>query len=92
MSDHEQHSYSPSEHHAPAANGWLVIVLIGLVAVLVFKTGTDTWRNRHDYTQRTVTPRGDLAADEAAMVELFEKVSPSVVYVRMKSKGVLQAP
>ena len=91
MSDHEQHSYPPSEHHAPAANGWLVIVLIGLVAVLVFKTGTDTWRNRHDYTQRTVTPRGDLAADEAAMVELFEKVSPSVVYVRMKSKGVLQA-
>lgn len=89
MSDHDQISHLPSDKHAPAANSWLVIVLIGLVAVLLFKTVTDTWRNRHDYTQRTVTPRGELAADEAARVELFEKVSPSVVYVRMKSKDVL---
>ena len=91
MNDHEQDSLSPSERHVPAANGWLVIVLIGLVAVLLFKTGASTWRNRHDYTQRTVTPRGDLAADESARVELFEKVSPSVVYVRMKSKRMQQA-
>ena len=89
MRGHDQISHLPSDKRAPAANGWLVIVLIGLVAVLLFKTVTDTWRNRHDYTQRTVTPRGELAADEAARVELFEKVSPSVVYVRMKSKDVL---
>ncbi len=89
MRDHDQISHLPSDKRAPAANGWLVIVLIGLVAVLLFKTVTDTWRNRHDYTQRTVTPRGELAADEAARVELFEKVSPSVVYVRMKSKDVV---
>ena len=89
MRGHDQISHLPSDKRAPAANGWLVIVLIGLVAVLLFKTVTDTWRNRHDYTQRTVTPRGELAADEAARVELFEKVSPSVVYVRMKSKDVV---
>ena len=87
MSDHERRPYLPSDKHAPAANGWLVTVLIGLVAVLLFKTVTDTWKNRHDYTQRTVTPRGELAADEATRVELFEKVSPSVVYVRLKAKG-----
>ena len=45
------------------------------------------FQNRHDYTQRIVTPRGELASDEVATVELFEKVSPSVVYVRMKSTG-----
>ncbi|MEJ7594042.1 MAG: trypsin-like peptidase domain-containing protein [Planctomycetaceae bacterium] len=89
MNPNEHDSHQSATHHPPAANGWLVIVLIGLVAVLLFKTVTDTWRNRHDYTQRTVTPRGELAADEAARVELFEKVSPSVVYVRMKSKDVL---
>ena len=87
MSDHERRPYLPSDKHVPAANGWLVTVLIGLVAVLLFKTVTDTWQNRHDYTQRTVTPRGELAADEATRVELFEKVSPSVVYVRLKAKG-----
>ena len=87
MSDHEQESHSLPERHSPAANGWLVIVLVGLVAVLLFRMVTDSWKNRHDYTQRTVTPRGELASDETARVELFEKVSPSVVYVRMKSAG-----
>ena len=31
--------------------------------------------------QRTVTPRGDLAADERATIELFEKARDSVVYI-----------
>lgn len=87
MSEHDPVSRLPSEKHSAAANGWLVTVLIGLVAVLLFKTVTDTWKNRHDYTQRTVTPRGELAADEATRVELFDKVSPSVVFVRLKSNG-----
>lgn len=87
MSNPKQDSVSDPDHHAPAANGWLVIVLLCLVAVLLFKTVTDSWRNRHDYTQRTVTPRGELASDEAARIELFEKVAPSVVYIRMKSKN-----
>ncbi|CAG0978330.1 putative serine protease PepD [Rhodocyclaceae bacterium] len=30
---------------------------------------------------RAVTPRGPLAADEAAVVEMFKRVSPSVVYI-----------
>jgi S1-C subfamily serine protease len=31
--------------------------------------------------RRAVTPRGDLGADERATIELFERCSPSVVYV-----------
>lgn len=32
-------------------------------------------------SERTVTPRGDLAADEQATIELFEKARDSVVYI-----------
>ncbi len=91
MSDSDQDSRSASGQRPTAANGWLVIVLIVLVAVLLFRSVTDTWNNRHDYTQRTVTPRGDLASDEASRIELFEKVSPSVVYVRTKARHLQQA-
>lgn len=34
---------------------------------------------------RPITARGDLAADEAATIELFEVVSPSVVFVSTRS-------
>lgn len=69
---------------AAAANGWLVIVLMALVAVLLFKTVTDSLRNRPDYTQRTVAPRGELGADEQSTIEAFDAISPSVVYIRTK--------
>ncbi len=42
---------------------------------------------------RPVTPRGDLAADEQATIELFESASPSVVHIttlrRQRSFGLL---
>jgi S1-C subfamily serine protease len=69
---------------AAAANSWLVIVLAGLAGVLLFKTVADAFRNRHDYSGRTVTARGDLASDEQATIEIFEKASPSVVYIQTK--------
>jgi S1-C subfamily serine protease len=34
-----------------------------------------------DATPRAVTPRGDLAADEQATIELFKRCAPSVVYI-----------
>ena len=74
----------PRRESAAAANGWLVIVLTGLTAVLLFKTLSDGFRNRPDYTERVVTARGDLAADEQATIEVFEKAAPSVVYIRTK--------
>lgn len=75
---------SPRRESTAAANGWLVIVLTGLTGVLLFKTLSDGFRNRPDYTERVVTARGDLAADEQATIEVFEKVAPSVVYIRTK--------
>ena len=37
--------------------------------------------SRPDATPRAVTPRGPLAADELANIELFRKTSPSVVHI-----------
>jgi S1-C subfamily serine protease len=37
-------------------------------------------------TPRTVTARGDLAADEKATIELFEKARDSVVYITTRSQ------
>jgi S1-C subfamily serine protease len=71
-----------------AANGWLVIVLVILVSALLFRTLSESLRNRPDYTPRTVTPRGDLAADEQTIISAFQLASPSVVYV--KTKGAVQ--
>ena len=87
MRDQNSDSHSSAEPHASSVSSWLVVLLIGLVSVLLFRNLTDSWRNQHDYTQRTVTPRGELASDEAARVELFEKVAPSVVFVRVTTKG-----
>jgi len=68
-----------------AANGWLVIVLGILVCVLIFRTISDTITNRPNYTPRTVTPRGDLAASEQSTIDVFQLAAPSVVYVRTRN-------
>jgi len=67
-----------------AANGWLVIVLTMLVAILLAKSVMDMFRSRPEYVARTVTPRGELGADEKANIDVFDLVSPSVVNVRIK--------
>jgi S1-C subfamily serine protease len=38
-------------------------------------------RGKTAYEARPVTPRGDLAANEKSTIELFQAVSPSVVYI-----------
>ena len=54
-------------------NSSLVLILLALVAALIYRDFA-----RHD---RVVVARGDLAQDEAATVELFKRISPSVVHV-----------
>jgi 2-alkenal reductase len=57
-----------------------LFVLIALVAVYV----AEPYVSRFLYAEtapRTVASRGDLAADERSTVELFERISPSVVHV-----------
>ncbi|WP_137495400.1 S1C family serine protease, partial [Escherichia coli] len=62
---------------------WLVIT--GCIAALMllwqFLPAIEAWFSPHETQERTVTPRGDLAADEKTTIELFEKSRGSVVYI-----------
>ncbi len=60
-------------------NGKTRPVVIAL-AVGLFIGAVVTWM-LHAPEPRTITPRGDLGADEQATIELFRSVSPSVVYI-----------
>jgi S1-C subfamily serine protease len=82
--------HDPQNRNRPpvgsAANGWLVIVLVTLVGVLMFRTVGETLRNRPNYTPRTVTARGELAADEKSTIEAFQLAAPSVVFIKTKGE------
>lgn len=54
-------------------NSSLVMILLALVAAMIYR---DFMRQ-----DRAIVARGDLAQDEAATVELFKRISPSVVHV-----------
>lgn len=62
---------------------WLFIT-ISLAALMVlwqFLPALEAWFAPREGTPRTVAARGDLAADEQATIELFEKARDSVVYI-----------
>jgi S1-C subfamily serine protease len=69
---------------------WLLPFALGLVAALVAlrlagglpRPGRDAEPAR----PLPVTPRGDLAEDEKATIELFRRVSPSVVFITTLSR------
>lgn len=77
------------EYHPPArsasgsVNGWLVAILLVLVAAMYFQfTGWIPGPLLNPYaTSRPVTPRGDLAEDEKATIELFQQASPAVAHI-----------
>jgi S1-C subfamily serine protease len=54
-----------------------------LLGVLIWRFVGDsvTQVDPSDLERRTVTPRGDLAADEKTTIELFQKAAPSVVFI-----------
>jgi S1-C subfamily serine protease len=62
---------------------WLVITasVAALMLLWQFLPAIEAWFSPREATERTVTPRGDLAADEKATIELFEKSRDSVVYI-----------
>jgi S1-C subfamily serine protease len=73
---------SPSPPSAPPSR-WRFWFVLTLIIGLVWLVG-NRLRSGLDDTNvvpRTVTPRGDLAADERATIELFRQASPSVVYI-----------
>jgi S1-C subfamily serine protease len=73
-------------------------LFLGLAATAAFSLPSLV-HGRSDATPRAVTPRGPLAADELAHVELFKRASPSVVHITtlaaqrdMFSMNVQQVP
>lgn len=71
---------APSVAAVPA---WLVaILLLGVAGIMMQSAGyLPGFAGRAAREPRSVTPRGDLAADEKATIELFREVSPSVVHI-----------
>ncbi len=63
-------------------NAWLIVLLLGLTGVMAYRQAF--WYSslfNPNAKPRTVTPRGNLADDETATIELFSQVSPSVVHI-----------
>ena len=58
---------------------WRTAALTAVLALLI--AATQNACGRSDAAPRTVTPRGALGADETANIELFKRVSPSVVHI-----------
>ncbi len=62
---------------------WLVITACtaGLMTLWRFLPAIEAWFHPQQSAERTVTARGDLAADERSTIELFEKSRDSVVFI-----------
>ncbi|MGQ9725360.1 MAG: S1C family serine protease [Tepidimonas sp.] len=62
---------------------WLLITasVAALMVLWYALPAIEAWLAPRDAAPRTVAARGDLAADEQATIELFEKTRDSVVYI-----------
>ncbi len=79
----DQTRTSPGPDHSRG----LILLVFALVCVLLFWQIKPWLFGLHDNNAapRAVTPRGDLAEDEKSTIELFRRVSPSVVYITSKT-------
>ncbi|MBD5803343.1 Periplasmic serine endoprotease DegP precursor [Azoarcus sp. Aa7] len=62
----------------------LLVVALALAALMLLwrvLPAIEDWFSPKQAAERTVTPRGDLAADEKSTIELFEHARNSVVYI-----------
>lgn len=81
-------SAPPPRRSAPLVRRLLWLALV-VAALMVLWQWLPLWQARWmpagevaaPAAERTVTPRGDLAADERATIELFEKARDSVVFI-----------
>ncbi|MBD3672908.1 MAG: trypsin-like peptidase domain-containing protein [Planctomycetaceae bacterium] len=62
----------------------LVMILLILVGVLLFQNMDHQGALEGPLQPRTVTPRGELGADEEATVELFENLKKSTVFIQTR--------
>ncbi len=75
---------APSRFHSRVL--WITLAGILLILLNHFLPRIEAWFATSDTTPRTVTARGDLAADEKATIELFEKAKDSVVFITTRSQ------
>lgn len=72
-------------------SGWMVAILLLLVAVLVYQMATSGTGLSvlHDPAAQPhpIAARGDLASDEKSTIELFRNASPAVVHITTLSVG-----
>ncbi|MDM7322704.1 MAG: trypsin-like peptidase domain-containing protein [Gammaproteobacteria bacterium] len=64
----------------------LGLLLLFILALLLWQLPFASWRHTPNAEPRTVTPRGDLAADETATIELFERTRESVVFITTREQ------
>jgi S1-C subfamily serine protease len=67
---------------------WLTLAFAGLLVLWQFLPWIERQFVRLDAEPRAVTARGDLAGDEQSTIELFERISPSVVYITTRQRVV----
>ena len=62
---------------------WLImtVCVAALMLLWQFLPAIEAWFSPHEAAERTITPRGDLAADEKSTIELFERSRASVVFI-----------
>jgi len=77
MDLHRHSSADPFLRRLSATALWIALLML----LWHFLPTIESWFAPTQSTARTVTARGDLAADEKATIELFEKARDSVVYI-----------
>lgn len=70
-----------------SSNRALIIILVLMNALLLAATASLLFVNSATVAEpRTVTPRGDLAADEKATIELFQNSREAVVFISTRQR------
>jgi len=79
-----EQNFRPTQAAGPRDQGRRLTLILMVLVCLVLAFQVRHWfssPNNRNTAPRAVTPRGDLAQDEKATIELFEQVSPAVVYI-----------
>jgi S1-C subfamily serine protease len=80
----------PQQRSTAPASRWRFWFALTLLVGLVWLLGNRQRGSMRDpdAVPRAVTPRGDLAADERATIDLFRAVSPAVVYITTLTRDI----
>lgn len=79
----DSHEFEPARPRDRFLHRWIFITacIAALMMLWEFLPAIESWFGPRRAGERTVIPRGDLAADEKATIELFERSRDSVVFI-----------